>query len=332
MHYLQKHQEISSRDYKLSSSNTLKGLRERPPSTYSLKMEAFHRVLNSTEYYETRPFSAGGYNWTLRVYPNGNNKDGGSGYLSLYVAIDKSSLDASAHQEVYADLRFYIFNRNQRKYFTIQDTDVFRFNAFNTMWGFSQVLPLDTFKDLKNGYLYDGDHSEFGVDVTVPKPFEKSELLSFSKRSDRFTWTIRGFSTLTRYTYSDVISFAGRKWWSYQNVFHMMTRQLGINSSGSGSGSGKAVSLFFHLLANQRTGAYEAVYVLAKFQVLNQLKLGNIQMELENWYGITSFGWGFSEFVSFDDLRDSSKGFLVDDTLMVQVELEAISTTKYFPS
>ncbi|CAN7116408.1 unnamed protein product [Brassica rapa subsp. narinosa] len=159
------------------------------------------------------------------------------------------------------------------------------------MWGFSQVLPLDTFKDLKNGYLYDGDHSEFGVDVTVPKPFEKSELLSFR-----------------------------RKW------------QLGINSSGSGSGSGKAVSLFFHLLANQRTGAYEAVYVLAKFQVLNQLKLGNIQMELENWYGITSFGWGFSEFVSFDDLRDSSKGFLVDDTLMVQVELEAISTTKYFPS
>lgn len=46
------------------------------------------------------------------MYPNGNNKDGGSGYLSLYVAIDKSSLDASAHQEVYADLRFYIFNRN----------------------------------------------------------------------------------------------------------------------------------------------------------------------------------------------------------------------------
>lgn len=59
----------------------------------------------------------------------------------------------------------------------------------------------------------------------------------------------------------------------------MMTRQLGINPSGSGSGSGKAVSLFFHLLANQRTGAYEAVYVLAKFQVLNQLKLGNIRME-----------------------------------------------------
>ncbi|KAL0786704.1 hypothetical protein Bca101_002950 [Brassica carinata] len=258
MHYLQKHQEISSRDYKLSSSNTLKGLRERPPSTYSLKMEAFHRVLNSTEYYETRPFSAGGFNWTLRVYPNGNNKDGGSGYLSLYVAIDKSSLDASAHQEVYADLRFYIFNRNGSRGSTSPSkipmySDSMPSKRCGDSLRFSLLIRSKT-------YLYDGDHSEFGVDVTVPKPFEKSELLSFR-----------------------------------------------INPSGSGSGSGKAVSLFFHLLANQRTGAYEAVYVLAKFQVLNQLKLGNIRMELENWYGITSFGWGFSEFVSFDDLRDSSK-------------------------
>lgn len=53
------------------------------------------------------------------MYPNGNKKDSGSGYLSLYVAIDNSTLVA-AHQEVLADLRFYIFNNNERKYFTIQ--------------------------------------------------------------------------------------------------------------------------------------------------------------------------------------------------------------------
>ena len=53
------------------------------------------------------------------VYPNGNKKDSGSGYLSLYVAIDNSTLVAG-QQEVYADLRFYVFNNNERKYFTIQ--------------------------------------------------------------------------------------------------------------------------------------------------------------------------------------------------------------------
>lgn len=56
---------------------------------------------------------------TLMVYPNGNKKDSGSGYLSLYVAIDNSTLVAG-QQEVYADLRFYVFNNNERKYFTIQ--------------------------------------------------------------------------------------------------------------------------------------------------------------------------------------------------------------------
>lgn len=56
----------------------------------------------------------------LHVYLNGNTKDGGAGYVSLYVEIDKSGFVDSAHQEVYADLRFYIFNRNERKYFTIQ--------------------------------------------------------------------------------------------------------------------------------------------------------------------------------------------------------------------
>lgn len=53
------------------------------------------------------------------MFPNGNKKDSGSGYLSLYVAIDNSTLVA-AHQEIYADLRFYVFNKNERKYFTIQ--------------------------------------------------------------------------------------------------------------------------------------------------------------------------------------------------------------------
>lgn len=53
-------------------------------------------------------------------------------------------------------------------------------------------------------------------------------------------------------------------------------------------------------------------------------------LTVRNWYGRT-YSWGIVDLISFDDLRDSSKGFLVDDTLMVEVQLEAISTTKYFP-
>lgn len=86
---------------------------------------------------------------------------------------------------------------------------------FKTMWGFSQVLPVDTFKDPKNGYLYDGDHCEFGVDVIIPSIAENSELFSATEKfyNPTFTWTIRGFSTLLKDMYSsDVFTIGGRSW------------------------------------------------------------------------------------------------------------------------
>lgn len=63
--HLHQHQEISSRDHKVSVSSTVNGLRDRPPSSYSLKMESFNKLLNSpyTERYQSRPFTVGGYNW-----------------------------------------------------------------------------------------------------------------------------------------------------------------------------------------------------------------------------------------------------------------------------
>ncbi|XP_020869138.1 probable inactive serine/threonine-protein kinase fnkC isoform X2 [Arabidopsis lyrata subsp. lyrata] len=326
--YLHNNEEISSRDYKVSASNVVKGLRDHPPSSYSLKMESFNTLLKSTftEKYESRPFSVGGYNWTLVVYPNGNKKDSGSGYLSLYVAIDNSTLVA-AHQEVYADLRFYIFNKNERKYFTIQDTDVWKFNVFKTMWGFSQVLSIDTFKDPKNGYLYDGDHCEFGVDVTIPSLYKISELFTVTENfhNPRFTWSIRGFSMLLKDSYlSDVFSIGGRNW------------NIQVYPNGDAAVEGKALSMFLNLDANEKFSPYEKIYVRAKLRILNQLQFNNVEKQLDVWYngpGYSGFsGWGYNDFISLSDLKDSSKGFVVNDVLMAQVEMEAISSTKYFPN
>ncbi|CAA7043448.1 unnamed protein product [Microthlaspi erraticum] len=233
---------MSARDYKLSASNTVKGLRDRPPSSYSLKIESFNTLFKSKniERYESRPFSAAGYNWTLVVYPNENKTDKDSGYLSLCVTIDNSTL--SPHQEVYVDLRFYVFNRKEKKYFTIQD----------------------------------------------------------------------------------VFSVGGRDW------------NIQVNPSGRVTGEGKALSIYLILNANEKFRPYEKIYVRAKLRLLNQRsRYNNIEKQLDNWfngpgYG-DGFGWGSHEFISLSDLKDSSKGFLVNDTLMAQVDIEVISSTKYFP-
>lgn len=54
------------------------------------------------------------------IYPNGNDNDDGKGYLSMYVEIDNISLISAQTDEVYADIRFFVFNKIENKYFTIQ--------------------------------------------------------------------------------------------------------------------------------------------------------------------------------------------------------------------
>lgn len=54
------------------------------------------------------------------IYPKGNDKDNGSGFISMYVEIDSTSLVSIPPSEVYADLRFFVFNKKENKYYTIQ--------------------------------------------------------------------------------------------------------------------------------------------------------------------------------------------------------------------
>ncbi|KFK39375.1 hypothetical protein AALP_AA3G236600 [Arabis alpina] len=289
-------------------------------------MESFNTLLKSTypRYYESRRFTVGGYRWTLFVYPNGKEEDGGSGYLSLYVAIDSSSL-VPAQPDVYADLRFYIFNNNEKKYFTIQDTNVWKFNAVKTMWGFSQALPRDTFKDPKNGYLFDGDHSEFGVDVTIPSAFKESEVFSLTESFPNpiFSRRFLKYSMLDQdYYMSDMFTIGGRSW----------NLQVNPNSQSKAEGNYLMMYLFFN--ANgQKMKPYDKFYVRAKLRVLSQRQENNFERQLDAWYmGYEgSYGWGVTPFMPLSELRDPSKGFLVNDMLNVEVELKILSSTKYLP-
>lgn len=73
------------------------------------------------------------------------------------------------------------------------DIEAKPFNTLKTVSGLPQVLALDTFNDPKNGYLFDGDHCEFGVDVIVVPPPTNWEILSLNEKPSipKFSWTVR---------------------------------------------------------------------------------------------------------------------------------------------
>ncbi|XP_010470603.1 PREDICTED: MATH domain and coiled-coil domain-containing protein At3g58260-like [Camelina sativa] len=304
------------------SLTTLQSWRERPPFSYSVKVKNLSELGSSTLHsdgkYQSRRFSSGDYKWRLIIYPKGNDKDNGSGFISMYVEIDSTSLVSTTPTEVYADLRFFVFNKKENKYFTIQDVESKPFNTLRTMWGFSQVLPLSTFNDNKNGYLFDGDHSEFGVDVMVAPPPAKWEILCLDVQLPypKFSWTVKQFSEIKSDIHtSNSFSMGGMKW------------ALKLYPKGYSIRDNKWLSIFLSLDDSEVLKEDEKVYVKANLRVQNPSGSNHLTRELNRWCDIPGVGYGWDHMVSIAELR---KSYLdKEDTLIVEIEFKVVSATKY---
>ncbi|CAH8263510.1 unnamed protein product [Arabidopsis lyrata] len=281
--------------------------RERSPSSYSLKIQNFSQLkkstLSSDGQYQSRLFSSGGYNWRMIIYPNGNNKDNGSGFISMYVEIDGESLMSTPPSEVFADVRFFVFNKNENKYFTIQDVESKPFNSLRPVWGLPQVLQFVTFNDPKNGYIFGGDQCEFGVDVIVAPPPTKWETISFDAKliNPKFSWTIKNFSELE---YAIMLYPQGQ------------TKQ-----------DGKWLSIYLFSAESESLAEDEKIFAQGHIRILDPVGLNNFSRELMDWHVKSNTGWGWDQFLSIAELR---KTYLDEDgTLNVEIEFEVVSKTTY---
>lgn len=76
------------------------------------------------------------------------------------------------------------------------------------------MLPLGTFNDRKNGYIFDGEHCEFGVDIIVAPPPTKWEIISFGEKLafPKVSWTVKRFNDIKENPHtSDSFSIGGKK-------------------------------------------------------------------------------------------------------------------------
>lgn len=58
---------------------------------------------------------------TFIIYPNGNT-DTTRGLVYIYVRIDNSSLITNPSLDVFAEIKFFVYNYGHRKYYTYQGT------------------------------------------------------------------------------------------------------------------------------------------------------------------------------------------------------------------
>ncbi|CAL5359408.1 unnamed protein product [Camellia sinensis] len=171
------------------SSEVTRSLRDIPPSHYIFKIEPFSQLskaLLDTEVqsYESDIFQASDYKWELRLslYPNGDEKRNGKGYISPYMVIAEAS-KLPLGWEVNVNFKLFVYNQIQDKYLTVQDANgkVSRFHGMITEWGFPQLLSVTTFNYPSNGDLI-GDKCMFGAEVFVLNYSGRAEfLLSFKE-------------------------------------------------------------------------------------------------------------------------------------------------------
>ncbi|XP_059460837.1 ubiquitin C-terminal hydrolase 12-like [Corylus avellana] len=299
------------------ATGIIQSTRDLPPAHYTLQIKNFSILLGmEEEKCNSGEFEVGGYQWRLVLYPNGKKNSNGNGHISLYLAIAATN-DLPLGWEANVHIRFFVFDQIRDKYLCIQDASgrVRRFHNLKTEWGFDHLLSHETLNDSSNGYLVD-DTCAFGVEVFVIKCTGKGESLSMinEPQSNVFTWRIDNFTDMkNEFYYSEHFTIEGRRW------------KLKLYPKGSGTGVGTCLSLYLILGDSETLLPNRKFYAKYKLRITDQIHSNHREKTVDQWFSVPGNGYGVHEFLSMRDLRDTSKGYLVRDGLLIECKMDAIS-------
>ncbi|KAM7266988.1 hypothetical protein ACFE04_009154 [Oxalis oulophora] len=301
------------------TNRTIRTVRLPAPLHFIWKIESYSTLLESKwEKVESGTFEVDGRKWKLTFYPNGDLHHEGEGYISLYLSLlDTEELPLCS--DLFLKFQFLVYDQVNYKYLVIQDVhEVCRFQRMKTEWGFAQLLPLGVFKKPSNGYLFD-DSCIFGVDIFVVKGATRGDTLSVVKppTSDKsYSFKIKKFSFIDKAVYSDVFTINDMKW------------KLAIYPKGSDQKAKDNVSLYLRL-DSKLPDHNSKVYVKYKLRLIDQVHAKHLERKVD--YGFhNKLGFGYPRFALQKDVHDASKGYLVKDTIIVEVEIDYLSIVKHF--
>ncbi|ANM67208.1 TRAF-like family protein [Arabidopsis thaliana] len=290
-------------------------LREEAPSSYLMKLVGFSEVKFSHQPYESADFDAAGHKWRLIFYPAGKVEEGGKDHISIYARVENVG---ASEMQIDVELKFFLYNHNAKKYSVFQDGTVKHYSKEKKECGFAQMLLRSKFNDPKNGYT-DGDACIVGVEIFVIKPIEKVERVVFTQNppTNKFTWKISDFSKLgdKKYHYSDEFVVGERKW--------------RIKISPKGDKKVRALSVYVQAMEYLPNAVASTTYAKLKLQLMNQKNTNHIEKRVFHFFSREKEdGYGTSELISVEDLNDESKGYLVEDTIVLETTLLCVTETK----
>ncbi|XP_059654713.1 uncharacterized protein LOC132301480 [Cornus florida] len=304
-----------------AADETKRTLRDVQPSHYISKIESFSMLLETkTENYESNVFEASGYKWKLSFCPNGNQKRNGKDHISLYLVISDTD-NLPCGWEVNVNFKLFVFDHIRDKYLSVEDIEPMRrFHGMKTEWGFEKFLSLEKFQNPSNGYLIN-DTCVFGAEVFVMKNAGIGECLSMTKLlSDKiYTWKVGKFSASGQECLcSEEFEIGGQDW------------KLSVYPKGNGEAKAKSLSVYLFVVDSEELTLKPRMYAKYKLRIRDQVNGKHLGKEVSVWFDANTRNWGYPSFISLHDLYCKSKGFIVEDTIIIEAEISILSVTKNF--
>ncbi|XP_057793963.1 uncharacterized protein LOC131010449 [Salvia miltiorrhiza] len=214
--------------------------------------------------------------------------------------------------EMNAIFSFFLYNHISDNYLCFRGK-ARRFHAINPECGFSKLI---TKESMTNGYLFK-DKCVFGAEVFVMKkhaPLVQTVCVHHVSNPYKHEWKISQFSKLQGIWKSEEFSTGGYKW------------NIQMYPKGTASACDRYVSMYLHCVDSKSFGCGKKLNASCLFTFKNMHNaINDHSIKVNHWFTCSSPGWGFSEFKAIDEMRDNSKGFVVDDCCTLQIQLSVVA-------
>lgn len=265
-------------------------------------------------------FQIRGLNWYLKLNPRDTKGGDQTEYVSLKLELAKPSLKSGTVVE--ASFKFLIYDQSYGKHHEEHQAS-HSFQSKSTTSGTSCMIPLTTLKEKSSGFLVN-DCCIFGVEfirVVVAKGNDVSETLFVQKINNIcsdpqvYNWNSDDFFKLENGSTSPEFELCGHKW------------LITIFPSGSDN-NGNYISLSLSLKVPDTFHENFADLLEVSISIKDQETGKHWKLSGRCQFSKKSSSWGWAKFISLEDFKDSSNGYLVKTKCCIEADVAVIGSSK----
>ncbi|XP_051177855.1 uncharacterized protein [Lolium perenne] len=290
-------------------------------TTFKWTVDGFSSLLDKGNgWTNSSVFQIRGLNWHLKLNPRDTKIGGVKEYVSLKLVLAQQHVRSGT--VVDASFKFLIYDQSYGKHNKEYQVS-HNFQSTSSISGTSYMIPLRTLRE-KSSRLLDKNCCIFGVEfgrVVVAKGNFMSETLFVQKinnicsDSQVYNWSIDDFFLLKNPSTSPEFELCGHKWF------------ITIHPSGEDK-SGNYLSLYLRMKVSDTLHQSSGNLVELSISIKDQETGKHRKLSDRCQFSKNSPSWGWPKFISLEDFKDSSNGFLLKKKCCIEAQIAVIGSSK----